>query len=369
MTYKKQQWKTGEIITEGKLNHIEDGIYNTDNDLTESKTLFADNILDLQTNKANQSDVVSINQEIDNISADLAAAEVDITTKAAQADVDTISNEVDTLQTQVTTNTNNIKSLQDNTVNKSELGAKQDKLTAGNNITIVDNVISATTSGVDVPEVTGTKPIVVTNNNISLSIGDGLVVSDSKLTADFSSIDNQLNNKVDKVTGKSLIADTEITRLADVHNYDDTDVKGSISNLESTKQDKLIAGDNISIENTTDGIKISSTSSGGGITVPGTTYQELSIPTASVWYKSPGNGYITARFNSSGANQFCQLAINTTGKGSLDDNAQYNSTQFSVGPNNGMSMSLLINEDQYWACNWNFGHGCTYIRFTPLINK
>lgn len=566
MTYKKQQWKTGEIITEGKLNHIEDGIYNTDNSLTESKTLFADNILDLQTNKANQSDVVSINQEIDNISADLAAAEADITTKAAQADVDTISNEVDTLQTQVTTNTNNIKSLQDNAVNKSELDTKQDKLTAGNNITIVDNVISATTSGVDVPEVTGTKPIVVTNNNISLSIGDGLVVSDSKLTADFSSIDNQLNNKVDKVTGKSLIADTEITRLADVHNYDDTDVKGSISNLESTKQDKLTAGsnitienniisatdtkyelptassttlggikigdnlsisedgtlsasggsstpdnmvttdtdqtitgsktinkliipqtllekgifiegqrspsiyaygdklglssigslvaqnlkatglgdnivlgdwansngsyeikcrgesrtgstytdmifsfdirnrisyfgnsqnttiingstiidsngnafitqsnvtagDNISIENTTDGIKISSTSSGGGITVPRTTYQNLSIPTRGVWYKSPGNGYMIARFMSSGGNQFCQLGINSTGTGSLDDDSDYNSTLFSVGSNNGMSIALLISEDHYWACNWNFGNGCKYVRFIPLVNK
>lgn len=144
MTYKKQQWKTGEIITEGKLNHVEDGIYNTDNSLTESKTLFANNILDLQSNKANQSDVVSINQEIGNISADLAAAEADITTKAAQADVDTISNEVDTLQTQVTTNTNNIKSLQDSAVNKSELDKKQDKLTAGSNITIENNVISAT---------------------------------------------------------------------------------------------------------------------------------------------------------------------------------------------------------------------------------
>ena len=35
--------------------------------------------------------------------------------------------------------------------------------------------------------------------------------------------------KVDKVDGKSLISDTEIARLADVHNYDDTIVKNDIS--------------------------------------------------------------------------------------------------------------------------------------------
>jgi hypothetical protein len=39
----------------------------------------------------------------------------------------------------------------------------------------------------------------------------------------------ELDKKVDKVEGKSLIADTEIARLADVHNYDDTQVKADIA--------------------------------------------------------------------------------------------------------------------------------------------
>lgn len=38
-----------------------------------------------------------------------------------------------------------------------------------------------------------------------------------------------LDKKVDKVDGKSLIDDAEIVRLADIHNYDDTEVRGLIN--------------------------------------------------------------------------------------------------------------------------------------------
>ena len=40
---------------------------------------------------------------------------------------------------------------------------------------------------------------------------------------------SSLNGKVDKVEGKSLISDLEITRLATVTNYDDTEVKNQIA--------------------------------------------------------------------------------------------------------------------------------------------
>ena len=40
---------------------------------------------------------------------------------------------------------------------------------------------------------------------------------------------DELNNKVDKVKGKSLIDDTEITRLSNVTNYDDTELKNQIN--------------------------------------------------------------------------------------------------------------------------------------------
>lgn len=45
-------------------------------------------------------------------------------------------------------------------------------------------------------------------------------------------IDEKLEGKVDKITGKSLVSDTEIERLASVENYDDTKVKEDISDIQ-----------------------------------------------------------------------------------------------------------------------------------------
>lgn len=51
-------------------------------------------------------------------------------------------------------------------------------------------------------------------------------------------INNLKSGKVDKVSGKSLVSDTEIARLATLQNYDDTEVKGSISTIEGTLANK-----------------------------------------------------------------------------------------------------------------------------------
>lgn len=40
----------------------------------------------------------------------------------------------------------------------------------------------------------------------------------------------ELDNKVDKVAGKSLVNDTEISRLKDVKNYDDTEIRNELNN-------------------------------------------------------------------------------------------------------------------------------------------
>ena len=45
---------------------------------------------------------------------------------------------------------------------------------------------------------------------------------------------SELDTKVDKVDGKSLISDTEIARLATINNYDDTDIKNTINNKANT---------------------------------------------------------------------------------------------------------------------------------------
>ena len=49
-----------------------------------------------------------------------------------------------------------------------------------------------------------------------------------------------LNNKVDKVEGKSLMLDTEIERLANVSNYDDTALKQRVGNLEAIDHSQFL---------------------------------------------------------------------------------------------------------------------------------
>lgn len=50
---------------------------------------------------------------------------------------------------------------------------------------------------------------------------------------DIEGLETALDGKVDKVEGKSLIADSEIARLASVTNYDDTEVKADIEAIET----------------------------------------------------------------------------------------------------------------------------------------
>ena len=106
-----------------------------------------------------------------------------------------------------------------------KVDTKQDKLTAGTGIKIENNVIS----------------------NTQTSAVWGNIQGDITAQED---LQNTLNTKVDKVEGKSLILDTEIERLKDVHNYDDTKVKKDITDLSvkvETKQDKLTAGTGLEI--------------------------------------------------------------------------------------------------------------------------
>lgn len=49
------------------------------------------------------------------------------------------------------------------------------------------------------------------------------------LNGKIAEVNGNLNKKVDQVAGKSLVSDTEIARLADVDNYDDTQVKADIA--------------------------------------------------------------------------------------------------------------------------------------------
>ena len=73
----------------------------------------------------------------------------------------------------------------------------------------------------------------VTDEIAKASTGSTVDLTGYAKTAD---VNASLSNKVDKVTGKSLISDTEIARLKNVNNYDDTDIKRSI-NAKASKSD------------------------------------------------------------------------------------------------------------------------------------
>ena len=72
-------------------------------------------------------------------------------------------------------------------------------------------------------EVTRAKAAEKANTDAIAAIKDGTTVDS------FADVETALNNKVDKVAGKSLVSDTEIARLANVTNYDDTQVKADIA--------------------------------------------------------------------------------------------------------------------------------------------
>lgn len=74
----------------------------------------------------------------------------------------------------------------------------------------------------------------VKNKHLILTKDDGIEIDCGVLpTSDYDDTELRglIDDKVDKVTGKSLVDDTEIARLSSVDNYDDTDIKASIKTV------------------------------------------------------------------------------------------------------------------------------------------
>lgn len=70
----------------------------------------------------------------------------------------------------------------------------------------------------------------VTTTEMNTAIANAQIGSGTEIdTSNFATKD-ELRTKVDKKTGYSLVADSEITRLSSVSNYDDTGIKKSLSN-------------------------------------------------------------------------------------------------------------------------------------------
>lgn len=68
-------------------------------------------------------------------------------------------------------------------------------------------------------------PHMVSKSDVGLGNVDNTSDADKPIST---ATQTELNSKVEKVDGKSLIADSEIERLASVHNYDDTEIKEEI---------------------------------------------------------------------------------------------------------------------------------------------
>ena len=103
---------------------------------------------------------------------------------------------------------------------KSELTGKQDTLISGVNVKTINN------------------QSILGGGNIEIQTSTDLsnYYTKEECNSTFATT-SQVENKVDKVEGKSLIEDEEIARLATLTNYDDTAINEQIATLNSSKLD------------------------------------------------------------------------------------------------------------------------------------
>lgn len=107
--------------------------------------------------------------------------------------------------------------------NKSELTAKQDQLVSGVNVKTINNQSILGNGNIEIQASTG-----------ETDLSDYYTKEECNST--FATV-SQMENKVDKVEGKSLISDEEIARLSTLTNYDDTAINEQIATLNSSKLD------------------------------------------------------------------------------------------------------------------------------------
>lgn len=104
---------------------------------------------------------------------------------------------------------------------------------------------------------------VITNNDGTIKASGykmgGAAFADSvsvNTAATEAAVSALLATKVDKVDGKSLMDDAEITRLASVNNYDDTEVQNSITQLQTNVATKVDANGAISAVDNKYGLQV-----------------------------------------------------------------------------------------------------------------
>ena len=116
-----------------------------------------------------------------------------------------------------------VDSLLTNKADKSELTGKQDTLISGVNVKTINNQSILGGGNIEIQTSTG-----------ETDLSD--YYTKEEINETFATI-SQMENKVDKMEGQSLIDDSEIARLATVTNYDDTAINEQIATLNSSKLD------------------------------------------------------------------------------------------------------------------------------------
>lgn len=140
---------------------------------------------------------------------------------------------------------------------KEEIDEKLDEIVAGGEIDLsnyykkseVDNLLLAKA---DKSELTGKQDTLISGVNVKTINGNSILGSGNielqastdlsdyytkeECNSTFATV-SQMENKVDKVEGKSLISDEEIDRLSTLTNYDDTAINEQIATLNSSKLD------------------------------------------------------------------------------------------------------------------------------------
>lgn len=113
-----------------------------------------------------------------------------------------------------------VDNLLNDKANKSELTTKQDQLVSGINIKTINN------------------QSILGGGNIEIQASTDLsdYYTKEECNSTFATV-SQMENKVNKEEGKSLISDEEIDRLSTLTNYDDTAINEQIATLNSSKLD------------------------------------------------------------------------------------------------------------------------------------
>ncbi len=151
--------------------------------------------------------------------------------------INTVSSNVDTVSTNLTTEINARKTA-DSTL-QSNIDKKQDTLTAGNNITITNNVISATGGGD------------VTTAQLNQEISNRQK-ADNALQTSINTISTKLDNEINRAGTRENELEDSISDLNTRLTNEITTRQDADSTLQSNidkKQDKLIAGSGITISN------------------------------------------------------------------------------------------------------------------------